>query len=342
MTRKSQVKHRHKQTRDHRLPVPSQSSRGTPAVSMASTCLNAVGGKGGGGHRGSASPSAPPFLASSSSSPGAQSCRPLPDVCYITYPRTPDLTAMGVPASLDFSLECGLENGNSDSGGDIGSMPTTVERTGGPSTEFPQDPDEAAGAVAAVELMNSSPPADPSSREAQDGSYGGHMDSDGVDGKRPLHCFEQPSAAEANHGRASTSEIRSSGRRPSLAHGTELEAGHSQQQQQQKRHQQLREDDGPGGETLRRRVSVSVGGEGAEAGRAGQGGRTRRRRSRIRGRDRLSLGNVSSSRRARMKTGPINHPLGASRVFPTLPGVDEHQRPVFWLAEMHENLRKNR
>lgn len=35
------------------------------------------------------------------------------------------------------------------------------------------------------------------------------------------------------------------------------------------------------------------------------------------------------------------HPL-LLKVAPSLPGVDEHQRPPFRLAEMHENMRRDR
>lgn len=74
-----------------------------------------------------------------------------------------------------------------------------------------------------------------------------------------------------------------------------------------------------------------------QGGGGGGGGHHQAARKRIGGRRRKRCGNSVLS--TMTKEG---HPLVASKVFPSLPGVDEHQLPSFWLAEMHDNMRKNR
>lgn len=73
---------------------------------------------------------------------------------------------------------------------------------------------------------------------------------------------------------------------------------------------------------------------GGRGNRAGGGRRRERRRSR-------GMRLARSNTILKMMTAD-GHPLVASKSFPSLPGVDEHQRPPFWLAKMHDNMRENR
>lgn len=342
-TRSPQEKRHPRQQRNICLAVPSRSSRRMPRVVPTSTSLYTTDDRSHGGNRGGAPPSTLVSSASSSSPPDdAKSSGQLPGVCYITYPPTPDLTATVVPASSDFSLECGLQNGDGGGGGDgadEGSMSVTRERTRGASAELSQPKEKERSAAAEAALTSGSPREDPSFRGVQVRSYCGPVDENGVDGEERHHSLEQPSPVEGSHGQASSSTTDPPGTKTDLAHGAELEAGNSQQNQLQ---QNPRADDERGGDNLQHRVSVSVGGGGDAGGPAGREARRRRRQRKGRGRQGMLFGRAINTNIVRVKTAPTGHPLGGSRVFPTLPGVDEHQRPVFWLAEMHENLRKNR
>ncbi|CAN0071598.1 unnamed protein product, partial [Scytosiphon promiscuus] len=337
ITPKSQVKRRHRHRRDNRLPPPNRSSRPKAAVATACTTMKTLGSRVGGSYCSDASPSASVSFASSSSSPGSKSPTPLPGVCYITYPPTPDLTAMAVPASSDGSVGHGLNDSDGSGGAGKGVSPITRKHAGDPSMEF-SDRQQGKGCAAPdTALTGSSPPAHLLFREARGSSCDSTEGDDGEDWER----VEEPPLVDGSHGRASTSTRDASPTSPSLTRGAELEACNSQRlQQEQRRQPKPGADDQSGGKMFQHRESVSMGGEGAEVGRSGREGHGSRRTRKSRGRHTPNPCKARS--RVRSKTAPTDHPLGTSRISPTLPGVDEHQRPVFWLAEMHENLRKNR
>ncbi|CAM9161191.1 unnamed protein product [Hapterophycus canaliculatus] len=338
-TRACQLERHHRQQRGHRLAVPSPSTRRMPAVAMAATNTNTVGDRGTGSHHSDSSPSAPLPVALSLSSPDIDSSRPLTGVCYITYPPTPDLTAVVGAASPGLPLKRSLYSGNSGSGTDKGIMAITRERTDGPPVGLTQRQKETAGAAAEGALTSGSSAADLTSPGAQDRSCGYRVDGGGLGVERQRGDFEEPSSIAGSHGCTSTSAKDPSGTSPCLAHCAEPDDS-KQRQQRHLQQQNPRADDQSGVGKVGHRLSVSMGGEGAVGGRAGRKARRRRQRRKGRGRQRLILGKNSS--RLTMKTASTVNLLGGSRVSPTLPGVDEHQRPVFWLAEMHESLRKNR
>lgn len=80
-------------------------------------------------------------------------------------------------------------------------------------------------------------------------------------------------------------------------------------------------------------VALVAGGRGEGGGRGGYQAARKSSNGRRRRRCRNSVLSMMT------KAG---HPLVASKESPSLPGVDEHQPPSFWLAEMLDNMRKNR
>ncbi|CAN0309982.1 unnamed protein product, partial [Ectocarpus sp. 12 AP-2014] len=278
-----------------------------------------------------------PTAALSVMSSGDADTTPLPGVCYITYPPTPDLAAV---SSSSPPAERGLDgprgrarNSRSDAGSDVTQIARAARR-GDSSVDLPGyvEEEEAEGGE------NSSAAAEVSPRETHEDecsfTVGGTANvSSPVGSWQNERCGNRDIADTGGPGRSSgeggQGQRRPTEQPPLASEKTAL-----------KRHvaYDLEEDSGSYGSGL-----VGVGEMASMEGIAEQGSERR-----VAPRRQAGKGGGGGERPLRCGQKVISmmisdgHPLVASRGSPSLPGVDEHQLPPFWLAEMHDNMRKNR
>ncbi|CAN0435689.1 unnamed protein product, partial [Ectocarpus sp. 12 AP-2014] len=277
-----------------------------------------------------------PTAALSVMSSGDADTTPLPGVCYITYPPTPDLAAVSLsspPAERGLDGPRGrARNSSSDAGSDVTQVACAARR-GDSSADLPGDlveEEEAEGG----ENGSAAAEASPRGTHEDECSFtvsGTASVSSPVGSLQNERCGNLDIADTGGPGRSSGEggqrQRRPTEQPPLVSEKITL-----------KRHvaYDLEEDSyGPGLVGAREMASM----EGiAEPGSE--------RRSAPRRQARKGGGGGERPLRCGQKVISMmisdGHPLVASRGSPSLPGVDEHQLPPFWLAEMHDNMRKNR
>lgn len=310
---------------------------------------------------------------------------PLPGVCYIRYPPTPDLAAVLHPSSSSASHEDGLNASRTAAVSNHKSARLARCRRADPSPEpeqkveeekvregqgdrevgrcepgcgagedgsrstgFPRD--EAAG-------RRADPPVAASSRRA-DGAPGNEDNDAPREGSWKVPFDNRPgsegdggngggNAAPAETGRVTPGAAEYNGKSSNQEEDQhdEEQKGEKQERRQPRRQSQAAENDSVGDRTTLDSRSRVAGSESRPEAVAAEESRRRHRpgggRRMERWRRREAGGRAKSNKILSMMTKD-GHPLVASRAFPTLPGVDEHQRPPFLLAQMHDNMRKDR
>ncbi|CAB1098068.1 unnamed protein product [Ectocarpus sp. CCAP 1310/34] len=277
-----------------------------------------------------------PTAALSVMSSGDADTTPLPGVCYITYPPTPDVAAVSLASP---PAERGLDGPRArarNRRSDVGSDATQIARArrGDSSVDLPGDVEEEETEGG----ENGSAAADASLRETHEDecsfTVGGTTNASSPVGSwHHERCGNRDIDDTGGPGRTSGEEgqrQRAPTEQPPLA----------SEKNALKRHvaYDLEEDSGSYKSGL-----VGAGEMASMEGITEQGSEHRAVPRRQAGK-----GGGGGERPMRCGQKVISmmisdgHPLVASRGFPSLPGVDEHQLPSFWLAEMHDNMRKNR
>lgn len=260
---------------------------------------------------------------------------PLPGVCYITYPPTPDLAAASWSSPPS---ERGLDGPRArarNSGSEAGSDVTQIARArrGVSSADHPGDVgEEAPGSE------NGSAAAGASPRERREDECSFTACSNTIASSPDGSWQNDRCGNGAIDDAGGPGRVGGKGGQPQR---TPTEQRSSANEKTLKRHvaYDLDEDSGSYRSGL-----VGTGEMTSIKGIAEQGSDRRAALRRQVGKD----GGRGGGRPLRCGQKVIStmisdgHPLVASRGFPSLPGVDEHQLPPFWLAEMHDNMRKNR
>lgn len=270
---------------------------------------------------------------------------PLPGVCYITYPPTPDLAAAEPLSSSTVSQESGFSGPPAVVNHDDKGTRLARCRRGSPSPEFPPKVEESdeeqrerrgarnEGRTSPGVPRNETGRVDASEVETSRADEPGNKENDIPYPDFP--CDRPESQGERGAGgEPATSEI--SGTNPSVEYDGRSLNQEEEKDEEEKERQPLRQSQA---ENKDDREDVSAfAAEGARTTTVGGNGGHRAGRRRLRGRRRPR----GTSNKILSMMSKEGHPLVVSKGSPTLPGVDEHQRPLFCLAEMHDNMRKNR
>eukprot|EP00752_Nemacystus_decipiens_P003651 g3365.t1 len=297
---------------------------------------------------------------------------PLPGVCYIRYPPTPDLAAVLHPSSSSAPRENGLDAPCMAAACNNKGTRLARCRRGNPPTDSPREA-EAEGGGQEGEGGGRQPECgagEGGSRLIEFAQYQAErvelsaVDSPRAGGRRKEEedappgelGFDDPRGNEGNGGledddAASAGESR-------VVPGTEITVEKISNQEEDKpanepgqqpepprRRSEGKNECSRASEELYSKPQVP---DSASPPAVAAGLGEERRRHRV-GRGRRGEARQRQDAAARTTSNRIlsmmtkdGHPLVASKAFPTLPGVDEYQRPPFMLAQMHDNMRKDR
>lgn len=254
---------------------------------------------------------------------------PLPGVCYITYPPTPDLASSCCTSLGTFDGHTSVD-GQSEEGDTTEATLQHGLRRQSSSASFQDDGDSPVPDTSPAANVN------PERRKTSSSSSSSNIAGNRKEGGRRPDGEVERHQQQQGHRRKETRHpavcanygIENPGDWPGLAFDGERPSSPKDHQRAATEPQKSRSTNEGGlrlpSDTIANRQAISTG---------AIGGRGRPDKGRVGG------GQISIMRRCRAKGGRSRL---IKTIAPSIPGVDEHQQPPFRLAEMHENMRRDR